>query len=63
MSPIASAMIAADPRFSRPDKSALRSDLTNKFVDVLFTSLQHPPLSYLSDDFKYRMPDGSNSEL
>jgi linoleate 10R-lipoxygenase len=46
-----------------PDKSPRRTFLTNKFVDQLFTSLQHPPLSYLGDKFKYRQADGSYNNI
>ncbi|EMC96034.1 hypothetical protein BAUCODRAFT_34798 [Baudoinia panamericana UAMH 10762] len=46
-----------------PDKSAHRVELTNKFVDTLFNSLQHPPLSYLGDQFKYRQADGSHNNI
>ena len=42
-----------------PDNSLRRKELTNTFVDQLFNSLQHPPLSYLGDKFKYRQADGS----
>lgn len=44
-----------------PDRSLRRAQLTNEFVDQLFNSLQHPPLSYLGDEFKYRQADGSNN--
>lgn len=30
-----------------PDRSLRRAQFTNEFVDQLFNSLQHPPLSYL----------------
>lgn len=41
-----------------PAHSQKRVDLTNAFVDELWTSLQHPPLSYLGDKFTYRQADG-----
>ena len=46
-----------------PDKSIHRTQLTNSFVDQLYTSLQHPPLSYLGDEFKYRKADGSGNNI
>ncbi|KAL9089341.1 MAG: hypothetical protein Q9159_002557 [Coniocarpon cinnabarinum] len=46
-----------------PDKSIHRSQLTNQFVDQLYNSLQHPPLSYLGDEFKYRRADGSGNNV
>jgi linoleate 10R-lipoxygenase len=35
--------------------------LTAAFLDELWNSLPHPPLSYLGDDYKYRSADGSNN--
>ncbi|KAG8625209.1 hypothetical protein KVT40_006960 [Elsinoe batatas] len=46
-----------------PDKSQTRTDLTNQFIDQLFFSVQHPPLSYLGDQFKYRQADGSHNNI
>lgn len=46
-----------------PDKSVHRFNLTNTFVDQLFTSLQHPPLSYLGEKFRYRQADGSCNNI
>ena len=46
-----------------PDKSPLRKDLTNTFVDTLFSTLQHPPLSYLGDQYRYRQADGSYNNV
>ncbi|GME51790.1 Cytochrome P450 [Neofusicoccum parvum] len=42
-----------------PSNSSTRVDLTNTFVDELWDCLQHPPLSYLGDQFSYRQADGS----
>ena len=42
-----------------PSRSKTRVDLTNAFLDELWNSLQHPPLSYLGDKFQYRQADGS----
>jgi linoleate 10R-lipoxygenase len=36
-------------------------ELTSKFLDELWNSLQHPPMSYLGNDYKYRSADGSNN--
>lgn len=44
-----------------PGTSKTRVDLTNSFLDELWDSLQHPPLSYLGDQFTYRSADGSNN--
>ncbi|EXJ92751.1 prostaglandin-endoperoxide synthase 1 [Capronia epimyces CBS 606.96] len=44
-----------------PDGSANRVELTSKLLDVLWNSLQHPPMSYLGDEFRYRSADGSNN--
>lgn len=42
-----------------PSLSKTRADLTNAFLDELWDSLQHPPMSYLGDKFTYRSADGS----
>lgn len=42
-----------------PDRSANRVKLTGTLLDLLWNSLQHPPASYLSDEYKYRSADGS----
>ncbi|KPI39845.1 Linoleate 10R-lipoxygenase [Cyphellophora attinorum] len=44
-----------------PEKSRARETLVNKFVHTLWTDLEHPPLSFLGDKFKYRSGDGSNN--
>ncbi|RVX69773.1 hypothetical protein B0A52_06418 [Exophiala mesophila] len=44
-----------------PSRSAHRVELTSLFLDELWNSLQHPPMSYLGDEFKYRSADGSNN--
>ncbi|KAL9596957.1 MAG: hypothetical protein Q9219_005468 [cf. Caloplaca sp. 3 TL-2023] len=46
-----------------PSNSKLRVDLTNSFIDELWNSLQHPPMSYLGDKFSYRQPDGSYNNV
>ena len=42
-----------------PESSKLRTKMTAKVIDGLWASLQHPPLSYLGDKFRYRQADGS----
>lgn len=42
-----------------PSKSKNRVDLTAAFLDELWNTLQHPPMSYLGDQFMYRQADGS----
>ncbi|KAL2422066.1 Linoleate 10R-lipoxygenase [Exophiala dermatitidis] len=44
-----------------PDRSANRVNLTSQLLDVLWNSLQHPPMSYMGDDHRYRSGDGSNN--
>lgn len=46
---------------SLPSRSAHRVEFTSLFLDELWNSLQHPPISYLGDEFKYRSADGSNN--
>ncbi|KAI0018620.1 linoleate diol synthase [Xylariomycetidae sp. FL0641] len=42
-----------------PHHSRLREELTNQFLNELWSTLDHPPLLYLGDKHKYRMADGS----
>ncbi|KAJ5577571.1 uncharacterized protein N7459_006535 [Penicillium hispanicum] len=44
-----------------PGHSKNRVELTNQFLDELWNSLPHPPLSYMGDEYKYRSADGSNN--
>ncbi|PKX88947.1 cytochrome P450 [Aspergillus novofumigatus IBT 16806] len=44
---------------SLPNTSGLRGKITDAFVSTLWDNLQHPPLFYLGDQFKYRTADGS----
>ncbi|KAJ5748816.1 uncharacterized protein N7511_010512 [Penicillium nucicola] len=44
-----------------PGNSKNRTELTNVFLDELWESIPHPPLSYMGDEFKYRSADGSNN--
>lgn len=46
-----------------PPASKNRIDLTNSFIDELWNSLQHPPISYLGDKFNYRQADGSYNNI
>ncbi|RDA84989.1 hypothetical protein CP532_3881 [Ophiocordyceps camponoti-leonardi (nom. inval.)] len=42
-----------------PNRSYRQETLTNFFIDELWNSLDHPPLLYMGDEFRYRQPDGS----
>ncbi|OLN90159.1 Linoleate 10R-lipoxygenase [Colletotrichum chlorophyti] len=42
-----------------PHNSRLREQLTNTFIEELWDSLEHPPMLYMGDEFKYRRADGS----
>ncbi|KAG6011007.1 hypothetical protein E4U21_000038 [Claviceps maximensis] len=44
-----------------PKRSKRQEALTNSFIDQLWNSLDHPPLLYMGDEFKYRQPDGSKN--
>jgi hypothetical protein len=46
---------------SLPNGSKVRDDLSAKFVKTLWNRLEHPPISYIGDQFKYRAADGSNN--
>jgi len=46
-----------------PTASRLRVSLTTRQVDSLWSSLQHPPLSYCGAKFMYRQPDGSHNNI
>ncbi|KAI9759515.1 MAG: hypothetical protein M4579_002274 [Chaenotheca gracillima] len=46
-----------------PPLSKNRIDLTNSFIDELWNSLQHPPLSYLGDKYTFRQADGSYNNI
>ncbi|GIC94665.1 peroxidase/cytochrome P450 family protein [Aspergillus udagawae] len=48
---------------SLPNTSGLRGKITDAFVSTLWNNLQHPPLSYLGDQFKYRTADGSYNNI
>jgi cytochrome P450 len=44
-----------------PHQSMLREKLTNNLIAQLWNSLEHPPMLYVGDKFRYRIPDGSNN--
>ncbi|ETS85989.1 hypothetical protein PFICI_04014 [Pestalotiopsis fici W106-1] len=48
---------------SLPNNSGVRQDLSSQFIKTLWGKLEHPPLSYLGDEFKYRMADGSCNNI
>jgi hypothetical protein len=46
---------------SLPHGSPGEKKLTGELLDILWTNLKHPPLSYMGDDWRYRTADGSNN--
>ncbi|KAM0265577.1 hypothetical protein ACHAQJ_000009 [Trichoderma viride] len=44
-----------------PSGSKRQEVLTNIFIDELWNSLDHPPLLYMGDQFRFRQADGSNN--
>lgn len=46
---------------SLPNGSTIRNDLSGSFINTLWTTLQHPPISYLGNEFRFRTADGSNN--
>ncbi|PWW77608.1 heme peroxidase [Tuber magnatum] len=46
-----------------PPRSKVRVALTTTQVGQLWDSLQHPPLSYLGDEFNYRQADGGYNNI
>ena len=48
---------------SLPVGSKTLDDLSGELIKVLWNNLEHPPLSYQGDDFRYRMADGSNNNV
>ncbi|KAF2995005.1 hypothetical protein E8E14_001815 [Neopestalotiopsis sp. 37M] len=48
---------------SLPNSSGVRQDLSQQFIKTLWGKLEHPPLSYLGDEFKYRTADGSFNNI
>ncbi|EAW09782.1 peroxidase/cytochrome P450 family protein [Aspergillus clavatus NRRL 1] len=46
---------------SLPHNSKHREELTHSFLDELWGSLPHPPLSYMGSEYAYRSADGSNN--
>lgn len=45
------------------DGSKISTTLTNGFIDNLWSSLPHPPMTSLGKEFKYRSADGSNNNI
>lgn len=48
---------------SLPNDSRLRNDLSGAFIKNLWGGLQHPPMSFLGDEYKYRTANGSNNNI
>jgi hypothetical protein len=48
---------------SLPNGSVNRGRLNAWLIDNLWKNLQHPPLAYLGDGFRYRTADGSNNVI
>ncbi|KAL4935916.1 hypothetical protein BDV06DRAFT_217065 [Aspergillus oleicola] len=48
---------------SLPNSSGLRTKITDAFVASLWNNVQHPPLSYMGDEFRYRQADGSFNNI
>ncbi|KAH8805747.1 9,12-octadecadienoate 8-hydroperoxide 8R-isomerase [Xylogone sp. PMI_703] len=46
-----------------PTSSKLSNDLTSSFINSLYNSLPHPPVSSLGSQYKYRSADGSNNNI
>ncbi|KAI5797521.1 heme peroxidase [Peziza echinospora] len=46
-----------------PEDSLIRKRITELMVEKLWTSMLHPPISYVGTKFDYRMPDGSNNSI
>ncbi|KAF7505932.1 hypothetical protein GJ744_012374 [Endocarpon pusillum] len=48
---------------SIPPNTKACKDVGGVLIKPLWNDLQHPPLTYLGDDFKYRKSDGSNNNF
>ena len=46
-----------------PLESKSGKGLTSQFLTTLWKDLEHPPKSFLGDEYIYRMPDGSNNNI
>ncbi|EME48559.1 hypothetical protein DOTSEDRAFT_67567 [Dothistroma septosporum NZE10] len=46
---------------SKMPDAKLQKEITNTFITTLWNDLDHPPQTLLSDEFKYRQPDGKNN--
>ncbi|KAE8151335.1 heme peroxidase [Aspergillus avenaceus] len=48
---------------SLPRGSKTRTKLTNSLINGLWDSLEHPPISFLGNEYQYRTADGSNNNI
>ena len=48
---------------SLPVGSKTLDDLSGELIKVLWKNLEHPPMSYQGEEFRYRMADGSNNNI
>ena len=48
---------------SLPPGSKSLDDLTDQFIKLLWENLEHPPLSYQGDEYKYRTADGGSESV
>ena len=46
---------------SLPSDSPTLKKLTDEFIKLLWDNLNHPPLTYLGDEWRFRCADGSNN--
>ncbi|KAJ9651806.1 hypothetical protein H2198_008931 [Neophaeococcomyces mojaviensis] len=48
---------------SLPEGSDALNGLSHSFISLLWNNLEHPPLSILGDQYKYRQADGSHNNI
>jgi hypothetical protein len=48
---------------SLPPGTKTLDNLTGQFLKLLWFNIEHPPLSYQGNEFKYRTADGSNNNI
>lgn len=48
---------------SLPLKSKASKDLSGLLLKPLWNDLQHPPIAYVGNEYKYRKGDGSNNNI
>lgn len=48
---------------SMPEGSQALEDITTRFIKLLWNNLEHPPLSFLGQEYKYRQADGYNNNI